>query len=650
MTSKQPILWSWENEKNILLNSQNSETKEVQNQEPTFANLEKNYENNEWIKDVLNFIESDIESKLETELFSAKEIDTIKLTLLNDIFNTISVNWMASSLLSWVLKPLLDVVQERKAEQGLGETIERGFSTAKETITKLKSIYKDFGIDDKMKDIHKKIDTINQNKKKNPTQEFWDDSIEGILDNTQIKQIAEWSIYTGLKTKLDTLSKHIHTWKERWEELVSAVEWLPFGEDIVNWLKEFAKDSKFWSFILTLIFWKEFLDEGSNRAKKSVKNLKVFVKEDGFPLKDNIKEKDVEKLDSQKLSKFYKFLDNKKIPDWEKKIDYTNDTFWKELLTWDTKNQQILDLYNMLKWPDWNILKNNEWIDNLVKKLNWLEKVESKKEAKERKSRIEELTKEDKEDDPEIAKLKAQLKHNKKTIDPVKRSWALQNEDTSSTTKDSLTVVATAEVTSVKTKVVKSSEEDKEWESKITPEKQPTKSTEIKGEEKWWKEFIVVKDTPNANEITKRKEIEAKLARLEAKKDARNKERQHLAFIESVTNVTSLPATIEYNWKPIVVNIENNQITLDWKSYKIGLKYTGEDNSVVKRWDNLFKWVKFEWWTLKVVSKLWWGIFKLGEKVEKISKDKLVAVLKWILEEDTYSKRIENVDINISAA
>jgi len=90
MTSKQPILWSWENEKNILLNSQNSETKEVQNQEPTFANLEKNYENNEWIKDVLNFIESDIESKLETELFSAKEIDTIKLTLLNDIFNTIN--------------------------------------------------------------------------------------------------------------------------------------------------------------------------------------------------------------------------------------------------------------------------------------------------------------------------------------------------------------------------------------------------------------------------------------------------------------------------------------------------------------------------------------------------------------------------------
>jgi hypothetical protein len=78
--------------------------------------------------------------------------------------------------------------------------------------------------------------------------------------------------------------------------------------------------------ILGFLFGKEFMDETKEKKEKSIKNLKNYLKENDNILETTIDADKLKNLEPKKLEKFYSYLDSKKI-------DYSTDKFWEEILT-----------------------------------------------------------------------------------------------------------------------------------------------------------------------------------------------------------------------------------------------------------------------------------------------------------------------------
>ncbi len=529
---------------NTTEESGNPEKKEVQKEEPSFGKLEKDYESNEWIQDILNAIWSNIEAKLDKS-FPQVEKDLIKLTLLNEILNNFNINSVATDIFNKFLGPLKKLLQDWNADESLGEKIEGTVSEITNLPKEFSKFVDNLGLESKLKDIDEKIEVINKNKKDSPAQIFWKTPIPWIIDSTEINKISKETMFINVKQKLDLLSKKIIDWKEVWDDIIAWIEEVPFWEDLIFWFKNLAKDNKFFSFILWLIFWKEFLDEGANKIKKSTKNLKNYVEDDSFPLKENIKKKDVEKLESKKLEKFYKFLEGRVWKDRKSKIDYTVDDFWKELLTWDSKNAQIKELHTLLKWPNKQILDTNEWIEELVKKLNWLEKVEEKQmriQSDLEKKAAEERMNERRE------KRKIDRTKNKKDTDINKTKKGV------STPYVPISTIQYAEKENIETK------------NSIDTKQIAATSVQVLEN--------------NINE--------------EDKKDQAIIDT--IDFENSIKDITKLPTEILYKGKKVTIDIVDNKIVLWKKSYKIGVMKDGED---------LFKKINFSDGILKITGGKW---------------------------------------------
>ena len=590
-----------------------TESNDAIKQEPSFENLQNNYEKNEWIRQILESFSSYIDLKLEWN-FTDTEKDSIRLTLLNDVFNTFDVNSSVQSVLNGFLKPLGSILTDWKVKTDLWDAIEDSSSKLTEMTTKFSTTMTSLWLQSKVEEIDAKIAKINTDKKSNPSIDLSEpQKIQWLLDSKNVTNISKEAMMISLKWKLDLLSWKINKSKEVAGEILNVVNNAPFWSDVVDWVKDFAKDSPLLWFFLKLIFWKDFLDEWPNKMRKSTEHFKKFVNSKDFPLIENIKEEDVKTLESKELSKFYKFLDNRKIPDWEKKINYTSDTFWGELLTWKTQNKQINDLHILLKWEDWEILDSNEWIKEFVVKLNWLE-VKDKDFNRNTLNNREELLK----------KKLAEIKERK----PAPNSTTASSSETTLNNTTNTTPAATASVAT------------------ISAVKQ---ATTVESEvNTWTTNTISITDEVQSTEPTVDKAPQINTNTESTEESEIIKELQEIAFKKSVEDITSLPTKIEYGWDQIDINIEGNEIILDWKKYNIDLLYTWEKNFKVKPWDDLFERVTFNDWELKIVSRLGWWLMKLSEKSETISRWQLVEVLENLMMKSEYKKSLENIDINIT--
>ena len=333
-----------------------------------FDSLKETFEENEVMQSLLNSFWRYIDIKLNKD-FNKSEKNTIKLALFWEIQKSLNLNWVLKVAIVKVWEFAESIIssfnKNSKKDWDLSLPTEK-------KLTKIKKQFDDsfseFWISNITDIIDEKVNKLNEDKIKNGSSFNNINSIFNITNKNNIWNITKDSILKDTKE----LAKTLKSWKELWNDLTEALSSIPFWSKIISWIEKIIKDWWFFGFILWLIFWKNF--EKNVDSWKSVNNLKDFAKDDKFPLKDNIKKEELEELKPEKLKKFYKFLD------WVEWIDCTSNTFWQELLTWKSKNPKIKELYELIINKDWKILDKNDWLKELLNKLNWIEESINKKE------------------------------------------------------------------------------------------------------------------------------------------------------------------------------------------------------------------------------------------------------------------------------
>lgn len=359
---------------------------------------------------------------------------------------------------------------------------------------------------------------------------------QGAFDSVeQISSIIEWgeSKRTFDDIKNATLAKieKIKDVEKAWVTVKGLLSMLSPEEQgkIADYLKEIAEEYPILGIIMSLFLgnglleWNENTD---NKGQKSINNLLKLVNEN----KDT--DNDISKLDKEKLSslkpeelkEFFLYLD-------KKKIDYTGENFWKEVLNWESKNKEINNVHNILS-GFWVIIEN-EWEDittNFIKKLNNVEELEERLinyEAKSTKEAAEELEKEQEADTLEETKLEASLEDNT-----------------------------------------------------ITNEKAAKISAEL----------VIIKQKKEARAP---KIIEADQAATEAQETqdlAVTEKQQAEELKESILAIKSLPTDITYKWENINLALEGNNIVLWEKSFKIVIIADSIFAGDVFRWVDFKDW------------------------------------------------------------
>jgi len=359
-----------------LKNNLNSLKQDVEqnNSIETFSSLEKEFEKNESMKEILDMFWGYLDLKLDYS-FSSSEKEIIKLALFWEIEKKMNFSWMAELALNKILSPIKNLINKFKKNKTWDIKTKDLENISKE----FDGFWEKFGISGISEIIDAKINIVNEAKKANKKFEKIDD-ILWITNPSEVWKINKKTILENTKKLAETLKK----WKTVWDNIKEGLKNMPFWETIISWLKDFAKSNPIIWFFLSLFFWKDFLSEWGDKSKTSLENLSKFSESSDFILKDNIKTEELKKLDPKKLEKFYKFLDSKDI-------DYTSETFWQELLTWESKDKKVIELYNLLKNKDWKILDKNEKLEDFVKKLNLLEKKQEEKENKEREEKTKKV-------------------------------------------------------------------------------------------------------------------------------------------------------------------------------------------------------------------------------------------------------------------
>ena len=342
-----------------------------------FDELRKDFEKNEWLKQIFDLFNAYVETKLDKS-FTPSQKDQIKLALFWVVEKKLNPAWLVEVTIQKYIKPLQDLIARfNSKEENEAEVKKEDFGKLSKSFDET---FEKLGISGLASFVDDKIDKINKKK----STSF--DSVIVIIDPKNKWKITKETI----KKDTEKLAKQLESWKQSWEQIKKSLKKLPMwiGETIMGFLRDIAKKYPILWFIFSLFFGADFLSEASEEKEKSMQGLIKLKKENPEILK-NIDIKELQKLDPKKLEKFYKYLDSKDI-------DYSKDSFWEELLTWKTKDKKILEVYELLKNKDWKILEKTEKLEDLVKKLNSLEELETAREAqkvKEHNKKVEEQQK-----------------------------------------------------------------------------------------------------------------------------------------------------------------------------------------------------------------------------------------------------------------
>jgi len=542
-----------------------------------FDSLENGFEDNEIMKDFLDLVWSYIDAKLDWN-FTDVEKDNVKLVMLWEIQSKLKISSAIDSIVSDLITPIRDLLHEwkliKKDDKKAGEkTSEKEEKTTEisEVLEKFSNVCKSFGLEWELKKIDIKIEQINKEKKDNKKEfKFLND----VFYTVNWENKDDEQIFNDIKKQTEDLAIKINTWKEFWNYVADWVDKLPFNlwkhfKDFLRGIAE--KFPIFWMFF-SIIFWKEFLSESADKNKKATENLKKYAKNDDFPLKNYIKWEDLEKLENDKLKEFYEFMDSKEI-------DVSKDNFWKELLTWNTKNEEIKNLNVLLKNENWNILEKNENLDTLVSKLNWLNKVYENAEQK------------------KVAEQQAQVESDSKKAKEAQ---------------------AQADV------AIQQAQADKE-----------NKIKKAKAEGKTWDDLKAVEAEAEAERVAAEKKAKEDKVKAQKAEEIARKKQQKIDFNNSILGIDKIPAVIKYKWEDLKLDIDNNNIILWENRYRISImainmeqfkKIEFKNGSFILNWDNdkkieksqikdlsvkLLKWENFEykwktkWWisyTLKIIK------------------------------------------------
>lgn len=229
-----------------------------------------------------------------------------------------------------------------------------------------------------LEEINKKITFLNKEKKSEENKSFdsvW--SVFNILNPDTNKSESE--VIDNIKNKTNLIVDKLKPGLKTADKFKGLFDKIPdsFKDKIKEFFKSISKDFPIIWILLSVIFWIDFLDEEWDKESKSLKNLAIFSEDDKFPFKERIKKWEIETIKSDKLEKFYKFL---KV----KGIDYSKENFWNDILTSESKDKKLKEVYLLLKWEDWNILTWDYKIEDLLNLLNSLEEKEKTQERTDR--------------------------------------------------------------------------------------------------------------------------------------------------------------------------------------------------------------------------------------------------------------------------
>ena len=518
-----------------------------------FEELKNSFENSEVSKEFFELVESYIDLKL-AKWFSRNQKDKIKLALLWEIESGFNISSIWEWLLNKVLKPLKQKIDKLKSGNFDETTSVDDIPWFSDIQNSMEEMFSNFWLDLKVKELDEKIKKINEEKE---TWEISDlKSVLNIINPDNVDSIN----FDTIKAKTEKIVWILDKWRTVANQVKNWLEKLPFGlgEIITNWIKSTIKEGWFLWMILWFFFWKEFMDESAWKQKQSLTNLEKYSKTENFPLSENIKTEEIQTLDPKQLEKFYKYLDTKNI-------DYSKENFWEGLLTWKTKDKKILEIYELLKNSDWKVLTENDKLDDLVKKLNSLEELESKKEQ-------QNLQKEVEETQEQVESWKKDLVLVQKQRQELETQAKKAEEQLQETTSE---------------------EEKKKIEEQL--EQARKKAEELKKQEE-------------------EKQRELKEAMEKAKKLKEEKD-----FKESVNNITKLPAEIIYKWEKLTLNIENNQIVLGKDRYKISI--------MAETYWERFKKIEFVNWNFILNRDKWdnWTIITKSQVIKLIPS----LLVKW---------------------
>ncbi len=114
--------------------------------------------------------------------------------------------------------------------------------------------------------------------------------------------------------------------------------------------------------------------------------------------------------------------------------------------------------------------------------------------------------------------------------------------------------------------------------------------------------------------------------------------KQEEEFRNSILNIKSIPTDIIYKWETLKLDTQNNHLVIwNWNGeskYEISIIYTGVSVPFFwpKKWENVFEKIGFG-------SNLELTYF--GDRVETVENQKLIEILREILESESYDKDIE---------
>ncbi len=531
-----------------------------------FEELKNNFENSEIAWEFFELIESYIDLKLEKS-FSKVQKDKIKLALLWEIESGFNLSAVWEWLMNKVLKPLKQKIDKLKWGDFDDATDTKDIPWMSEIENSMTEMFEDFWLDLKVKELDEKINKLNEKK------DSWEitnlKSVLTIINPDNASNIT----FDTIKTKTQKLVWLLGNWKNIANWVQKGLEKLPFGlwDMISNWIKSTIKKGWILWMILWFFFWKEFMDESAWKQKQSLTNLEKFSKNDNFPLNENIKFDEIQKLEPKKLEKFYKYLDLKDI-------DYTSEKFWQELLTWKSKNKKVIEVYELLKNEDWKILTEKQDLWDLVSKLNWLEKFEGQQEQQEVEQHNQKIQQ-------EIQQKKAQAEKQKKA-------------------KEVLVAVASAKTKEEKEKIIKKN-------------KAVIEDVWIKAEE--------VVDPVKTQAVIKKVEAQVQQTETQVQELESKKEKTFEEYL------VEWKIKVWDKLESISVDEQNHILKIGENSYKIKIDAWYEVlNKWVSIWDKLEK-ISFNDWIITIVAnwdkKIFWVLevkWLLKELLAKWGVDKKI--------------------------
>ncbi len=540
-----------------------------------FDDLRKNFETKEHesIKNLLDLVWGYIDARLSKE-FSLQEKNSIKLIIFSQTEKELNLWNLAWKTVEKLLKPLKSMIDSFSLEE---KTLEQ----AKQNFDQISLEFDNLWLGNLRGIIDKKIEKVNETKKKIPTKNF--EKLNDVLDifNPNREKLNEKDILNKIKEKTNKLSGYLNKSKEIWSDVSNSLDLLPawFWEYIKDWISKTIKQGWILWFILWFIFGENL--EKNDKFAKPTKNLfNYYQKQESILKKSNIDEEKLKNLEPKKLEKFYKFLENEKI-------DYQQENFWEELFSWKTKNNKTKKLNDLLKKQNWKILEKNDWIDELLEKLNSSWSLYNQEKIKQQELELQQ------------ASLNSQNSSEKLVLTTTAVSTAQQ-------------AIQKAEQNLAQTQA-----ELKKYNQ--TPEKKQNLESQFKQAQI---------DLEKAKSIEQEKIRQAEMAKKQAKID---KQKFQEKQFETSINTIWTNKEIKFEAKTYKIEFQwSNTLVLWDKKYKLSLISLEHNIEILKK-------IELHWNNVMAEYKTW--IFTT-EKTQ-IKTQTLKEILKSLLQKNEYEQKVE---------